>query len=116
MNRRMLPTMAACVAAAFAAWTPQSQGRVTKIVVDRVQVLAADPTYETITGRAFGELDPNDPHNAEITDLRAAAANGNATSVASVFLVKPIDMSRSSGFMLHDVPNRGGRIPTMVKP
>ena len=110
MNRRMLPTMAACVAAAFAAWTPQSQGRVTKIVVDRVQVLAADPTYETITGRAFGELDPNDPHNAEITDLRAAAANGNATYVASFFIVKPIDMSRSSGFMWHDVPNRGGRI------
>ena len=110
MNRRMLPTMAACVAAAFAAWTPQSQARVTKIVVDRVQVLAADPTYETITGRAFGELDPNDPHNAEITDLRAAAANGNATYVASFFIVKPIDMSRSSGLMWHDVPNRGGRI------
>ena len=113
MKKRLKPLavpLAVCIAAAFAAWTPQSEARVTKIVIDRVQALAADPAYETITGRAFGELDPNDPHNAEITDLAAAAGNGNAPYVATFFIVKPIDMSRSSGLMWHDVPNRGGRI------
>ena len=113
MKKRLKPLavpLAVCIAAACAAWTPRSEARVTKIVIDRVQALAADPTYETITGRAFGELDPNDPHNAEITDLAAAAGNGNATYVATFFIVKPIDMSRSSGLMWHDVPNRGGRI------
>jgi Alpha/beta hydrolase domain len=109
MKKRFAP-LAVCVAAACAAWAPQGDARVTKIVIDRVQALAGDATYETITGRAFGELDPNDPHNAEITDLAAAAGNGNATYVATFFIVKPVDMSRSSGLMWHDVPNRGGRI------
>ena len=30
--------------------------------------------------------------------------------MATFFLVKPIDMSKSSHLMWHDVPNRGGRI------
>src|SRR5580700_6046997 len=33
---------------------------------------------------------------------------------ASFQLVKPIDMSRSSHLMWHDVPNRGGRITIVV--
>ncbi|HEY6853501.1 MAG TPA: hypothetical protein VI139_04585, partial [Gemmatimonadales bacterium] len=76
------------------------------------QGLSGDATYETITGRAFGELDPLDPHNGEITDLNLAPKNANhkAEYVASFFIVKPVDMSKSSGLMWHDVPNRGGRV------
>ena len=60
------------MALAFAA---PADARVTKIVVDRVAPLAGDATYETVTGRAFGELDPLDPHNGEITDLNLAPKN-----------------------------------------
>jgi alpha/beta hydrolase family protein len=106
--------LAASLAAAFAAWAPSSDARVTKIVVDRVAALsgqgAGETPYETITGRAFGELDPLDEHNALITDIAAAAGNGKAQYVASFFVVKPVDMSKSSGLLWHDVPNRGGRI------
>src|SRR5207247_8179841 len=35
---------------------------------------------------------------------------GKAQYIASFFVVKPIDMSTSSGLLWHDVPNRGGRI------
>ena len=100
------------VAAAVAlAWAPPSDARVTRIIIDRIQDLAADATYETITGRAFGELDPRDGTNALITDIdAAAAATGKAPYVASFFIVKPKDMSTTSGLMWHDVPNRGGRI------
>ena len=100
------------VAAAVAlAWAPPSDARVTRIIIDRIQDLAADAAYETITGRAFGELDPRDGTNALITDIdAAAAATGNAPYVASFFIVKPKDMSTTSGLMWHDVPNRGGRI------
>jgi hypothetical protein len=98
--------MALAVAGAFAA--PQADARVTKIVVDRVQALAGDATYETITGRAFGELDPNDEHNSLITDINLV--DGKAQYVASFFVVKPVDMSKSSGLLWHDVPNRGGRV------
>jgi len=107
--------LAASLAAAFAAWAPTSDARVTKIVVDRIAPLsgqtAAETPYETITGRAFGELDPMDEHNALITDITLAPrVNGKAQYVASFFVVKPVDMSKSSGLLWHDVPNRGGRI------
>jgi hypothetical protein len=68
--------------------------------------------YETIAGRAFGELDPNDPHNTIITDIALAPRNagGKVEYMATFFLVKPIDMSRSSHLLWQDVPNRGGRL------
>ena len=71
-----------------------------------------DIPYQTLTGRAFGELDPNDPNNKLITDIALAPRNpnGKVEYVASFFIVKPVDMSQSSGLMWHDVPNRGGRI------
>src|SRR5438094_237752 len=107
--------LAAALTAAFAAWTPSSDARVTKIVIDRVAPLAnqtaGETPYETITGRAFGDLDPMDEHNALITDITLAPrTNGMAQYVATFFIVKPVDMSKSSGLMWHDVPNRGGRV------
>jgi hypothetical protein len=102
--------------AAALAWMPASQAGMTRIIIDSTQPLAGQTTgetlYETLTGRAFGELDPNDPHNGEITDLANAQknANGKVEYWASFFIVKPVDMSKSSGLMWHDVPNRGGRI------
>ena len=109
-------TLFGIAAAVSLAWAPPSDARVTRIVVDRVQALAGqnagETPYETITGRAFGELDPGDRHNDEITDLARAQrnANGKVEYWASFFIVKPVDMSKSSGLMWHDVPNRGGRI------
>src|SRR5437773_3024554 len=115
--------LAACLAAAFAAWGPSADAGVTGIVVDRVEsplcltrnaagvCTSSDPAYEAITGRAFGALDPMDEHNALITDVGLAPrVNGKAQYIASFFVVKPIDMSTSSGLLWHDVPNRGGRI------
>jgi hypothetical protein len=68
--------------------------------------------YETLAGRVFGELDPNDPLNAIIQDIQLAPrnANGKVEYTATFFIVKPIDMSKASGLLWHDVPNRGGRV------
>ena len=106
------PVLASAVAALLALSAP-SEARVIRIVIDATGTLAGqDITYETLTGRAFGELDPSDPKNALITDIDLAPknANGKAEYIASFFIVKPVDMSRASGLMWHDVPNRGGRI------
>jgi hypothetical protein len=93
--------------------------RVKKIVIDRRvspafdgQSYGAVGQYETLAGRAFGELDPNDPHNTVITDIRLAPVNadGKVEYIATFFIVKPIDMSKSSRLVWHDVPNRGGRL------
>src|SRR3989475_7336361 len=109
--------LAGCLAAAFAVWGSSADARVTRIIIDRPATpLAQGPTepiaYETITGRAFGELDPMDSHNSIITDITLAPRNGNGMVeyIASFFIVKPVDMSKSSRLMWHDVPNRGGRI------
>ena len=110
-----------CVVAtgALLVWASPAQARVKKIVVDKKVSPAFDGAsfgaagqYETLAGRAFGELDPNDPHNTVITDIRLAPknANGKVEYMATFFLVKPIDMSKSSHLMWEDVPNRGGRI------
>src|SRR4026209_202928 len=106
----------ALAAALAIAWPAPGGARVTKSIIDRAQALAgqsaAETPYETITGRAFGELDPMDEHNTLITDINLAPrnANGKVEYTASFFIVKPVDMSKSSGLMWHDVPNRGGRI------
>src|SRR3989442_10093941 len=90
------------------AWASSSEARVTRIIIDATASLTGqDIPYQTLTGRAFGELDPNDPHNTLITDIALAPknANGKAEYVATFFIVKPVDMSQSSGLMWHDVPN-----------
>ena len=68
--------------------------------------------YETLAGLAHGELDPADPLNAIIQDIALAPrnANGKVEYTATFFIVKPVDMSKASGLLWHDVPNRGGRI------
>ena len=66
--------------------------------------------YETIVGRATGEVDPSDPLNGIITDIQLAPRNGNGMVQYSmdVVITKPVDMSKGNGTILHDVPNRGG--------
>ncbi len=108
MRRNLL---AVSCAAALAVVSLQPEARVTRIVVDTTADITGQP-YEELTGRAFGELDPNHPGNALITDLRLAKPNasGNVEYVASWRIRKPKDMSISSGVMWHDVPNRGGNV------
>jgi hypothetical protein len=106
-------TLAASAVAAALAVPMQAEARVTRIVIDRTQALTGQTIpYETVTGRAFGELDPHEFLNSEITDLKLAKRNakGKVEYIASFFLVKPVDMSQSSGLLWHDVPNRGGRV------
>jgi len=89
-----------------------AQARVTRIVIDSTSAVTGQAVpYETLRGRAFGELDPNDAKNAVITDiLLGKDADGKVRYETSFTLTKPVDMSQASGFMWHDVPNRGGAI------
>ena len=107
-----LPALVA-IAAGVAAAAPV-QARVTRIVIDATAAINNQPAYEQLTGRAFGEIDPANPHNALITDithpLARDPATGKITYVASFILRKPKDMSTASGVMWHDVPNRGGDV------
>jgi len=108
-HRRIVAS--AVAGAALIAATGAADARVTRIVIDATTSIANQP-YEQLTGRAFGELDPNDPHNTLITDIGIAPrnANGKVEYIASFRIRKPVDMSTSSGLMWHDVPNRGGDV------
>jgi hypothetical protein len=66
--------------------------------------------FERITGRIHGEIDPDDPKNAIITDIKLAPRNarGRVEYIATFTLVKPVDMARSSGVLRYTVVNRGG--------
>src|SRR5512144_2892315 len=110
---------AALFALGLTGFAPSAQGRVTKIVIDTKTSPAFGGAsfgtagqYETIAGHLYGELDPNDPHNTIINDIALAPTNaaGRVEYMATFFLVKPVDMSKSSHLMWQDVPNRGGRI------
>ncbi|MDH0865562.1 alpha/beta hydrolase domain-containing protein [Mitsuaria sp. GD03876] len=111
MSRRA--RRAASVAAAVALLAAGSaQARVTRIVVDEISPLIGEQRgYEQLRGRAFGELDPADPHNAVITDLTLGAdAEGKVRYETNWVLTRPVGRKRASGFLWHDVPNRGGEV------
>ena len=99
-------------AAALLLSATAAQARITRIVIDKKADLTGQTVaYETIAGRAFGELDPNDSHNSIITDIMLGRdTDGKVRYVTSFFLVKPKDLVNASGFLWHDVPNRGGRL------
>jgi len=99
------------MAAACAAATLPAQARVTKIVIDSTVATTGLTGYQTLRGRAFGELDGADVHNAVINDLSLGLdPDGKLRYEAAFTLYKPTDMSQASGLLWHDVPNRGGTI------
>src|SRR5258706_9314673 len=94
----------AVLAAAMLGSAPSGEARVTRIVVDEVvspafdgQVFGAAGAYETVAGRAFGELGPRHDRNALIQDIGLGRdADGQGRHCAPFFPVKPGGMGRSS--------------------
>jgi hypothetical protein len=98
------------------ALTQPAEARVTSVTVEDTKSPAFDGKnfgpagqYEVLSGHISGELDPDDPMNAIITDIKLAPRNahGRVEYSATFELIKPIDMSKSNGVMLYQVPNRG---------
>ncbi len=101
-----------CVAGAHA--------RVTRVVVEKRespafggQFYGKAGAYEILSGHFYGEIDPADPHNSIINDIRFAPRNarGRVEYSATFSLAKPIDMSKSNGVLYYTVPNRGRGAP-----
>jgi hypothetical protein len=65
--------------------------------------------YEKLVGKAFGELDPNDPKNKVIVDIQLAPRNARARVEYSFdfYILKPIDLGKGNHKMLYEPPNRG---------
>ena len=90
--------------------------RVVKITIDSTTPVASGEqfgsvgAYELLRGTAYGELDPTSRFNAIINDITLAPKNagGKVEYKAQFAIHKPVDMSKASGIMVYNVPNRGG--------
>ena len=106
----------AAVAAAICIAAAGVEARVVKITIDSTTPVSNGDSfgdvgaYELLRGTAYGELDPLDRHNVGITDITLAPknANGKVEYKAQFAIHKPVDMSKASGIMVYNVPNRGG--------
>ncbi len=93
-----------------------AHANVVRVEILQKTLVAAPPdakalgSFERINGRIHGELDPDDPKNAIITDIKLAPRNarGKVEYVATFTLVMPMDMTKSSGILRYSVVNRGG--------
>jgi hypothetical protein len=67
--------------------------------------------YERLHGTVFGELDPTHTLNAGIVNLDRAARNahGKVEYRSDFRILKPLDLDRGNGCLVHDVPNRGNQ-------
>jgi hypothetical protein len=67
--------------------------------------------YEKLAGKAFGELDPNDPKNAVIVDIKLAPRNarGKVEYAFDFYILKPIDLGKGNHKVMYEPPNRGSK-------
>jgi hypothetical protein len=112
--------LAACGGDDDAPATPAATPRVTLAITATEDFAGSYGTvgaYERVTGTLSGEVDPHDPKNAVIQDLQLAPVNsrGMVEFKADFVMLKPKDMSRASGVLRYDAPNRGN-ILTMPNP
>ena len=72
--------------------------------------------YEKIAGKAFGEVNPDDPLKAVIVDVALAPrnANGNVEYSFDFYILKPIDLTKGAHKVMYEPPNRGGKTWTAL--
>lgn len=87
-----------------------ARAEVAKLVVDKREPFTSQGlALEKLTGRFSGELDARHPLNAVITDIEHAPRNarGLVEYSATFTIIKPVDMTRATGVLVYQVPNRG---------
>ena len=93
-----------------------AEARITRIEITSVEsptfegrTFGSVGPYEKLRGKAYGEVDPTDPHNAVITDIELAPrnANGKVEYSMDIFILKPVDLRRGNHKVFLDMNNRG---------
>ena len=124
MQRNLLRiSIASAIAAGALVLAPAGEARTTKIQITTKE----SPTfggysfpgvgqYEKIVGKAFGEVDPNDPKNAIIVDIKLAPRNARGMVEYShdFYILKPIDLSKGAHKVMYEPPNRGRKTWTSL--
>src|SRR5256885_3818244 len=101
----------------FALIAAPTEARVVRLRIERRETVlngrpfgAAGP-YEKLIGKVDFGLDPANPRNDIIVDLKLAPRNGRGEVEASAdfYLLKPVDARRGNGRLFYEVGNRGGK-------
>ena len=107
----------ACMAGSVLGFAADTQARVTRIVFGAPTSAYGGATfavgqYEQLDGIAYGEIDPKDPLNAGIQDIRLAPRNkrGMVEYSTMVSILKPVNMGSSNQAMLFEIVNRGNKL------
>lgn len=68
--------------------------------------------YEKLKGKAYGEVDPQLPQNALITDLQFAprSSHGMVEYSMDIYILKPVEMQRGNHKIFAEIPNRGSKL------
>jgi hypothetical protein len=95
------------------------QAKITRVIVTKTEpyldgkVFGPAGSYEKLTGQTYGEVDPANPLNAVIQDIKLAPKNerGMVEYVSDFIILKPADISKSNGILFLSLPNRGNAFP-----
>lgn len=65
--------------------------------------------YEKLVGRAFGEVDPNDPANRVIADIALAPRNarGQVEYSTDLYILRPLNRAAGNHKIFYEINNRG---------
>ena len=94
-----------------------AEARVVRLRIERREVVlngrafgAAGP-YGKLVGKVDFGLDPTNPRNDIIVDLKLAPRNtrGEVESSADFYMLKPVDARKGNGRLFYEVGNRGGK-------
>ncbi len=68
--------------------------------------------YEKLIGKAYGAVDPNNSHNAGITDIALAPRNakGMVEYSMDIYILKPVNLNNGNHKLFFEVNNRGAKL------
>src|SRR5271170_975549 len=107
----------AAVAGTAAPTTATAEARITRIEIAKTEPafagasFGAAGTFERLTGKAYGEVDPRAAANARIQDISLAPRNagGMVEYVTDIDIVRPADRSKGNGVLFFNIVNRGNK-------
>ena len=127
--RSLVPAVG--VLGAVIGWSSPSHAFINQIVIDQTATVNMNPvplnsstpgaavSYTIYQGRIFGALDPNDPHNTIITDIKLASPipgytppPGKVGYIANFQIITPTNPAQRNGLLIYSVVNRGNSLET----
>jgi hypothetical protein len=109
-RRKRWSLLAAALGMTLLGWAPSAEARVRSVILNPpIPFPSVGSPYVLITGVATGEIDPSDPLDAVIQDIRLAPLDPKNLVLYStqIAIVTPVDLSAGNHTMLVNIVNRG---------